>query len=81
MMGEDWAAVENIACRDMYFDCVEELCHYLKTEEKFEELYRVAHSAAEIYPFYDWQIWGKSTASSECPATKTASMSTKEQPS
>lgn len=51
MMGEDWAAVENIACRDMYFDCVEELCHYLKTEEKFEELYRVAHSAAEIYPF------------------------------
>lgn len=25
MMGEDWAAVENIACRDMYFDCVEEL--------------------------------------------------------
>ena len=55
MMGEDWAAVENIACRDMYFDCVEELCHYLKTEEKFEELYRVAHSAAEIYPFYDWQ--------------------------
>lgn len=29
----------------------------LKTEEKFEELYRVAHSAAEIYPFYDWQIW------------------------
>lgn len=50
MMGEDWAAVENIACRDMYFDCVEELCHYLKTEEKFEELYRVAHSAAEIYP-------------------------------
>ena len=57
MMGEDWAAVENIACRDMDFDCVEELCHYLKTEEKFEELYRVAHSAAEIYPFYDWQIW------------------------
>ena len=38
MMGEDWAAVENIACRDMYFDCVEELCHYLKTEEKFEAL-------------------------------------------
>ena len=57
MMGEDWAAVENIACRDMYFDCVEELCHYLKTEEKFEELHRVAHSAAEIYPLYDWQVW------------------------
>ena len=80
MMGEDWAAVENIACRDMYFDCVEELCHYLKTEEKFEELYRVAHSAAEIYHSMTGR-YGKSTASSECPATKTASMSTKEQPS
>lgn len=44
MMGEDWAAVENIACRDMYLDCV-------------EELHRVAHSAAEIYPLYDWQVW------------------------
>ena len=48
MMGEDWAAVENIACRDMYFDCVEELCHYLKTEEKFEELHRVAHSEDDL---------------------------------
>ena len=57
MMGEDWAAVENIACRDMYFDCVEELCHYLKTEEKFEELHSIAHRAAEIYPLYDWQVW------------------------
>ena len=57
MMGEDWAAVENIACRDMYFECVEELCHYLKTEEKFEELHSIAHRAAEIYPLYDWQVW------------------------
>ena len=57
MMGEDWAAVENIACRDMYFDCVEELCHYLKTEEKFEELLPCRTQRPEIYPFYDWQIW------------------------
>lgn len=28
-----------------------------ENRRKFEELYRVAHSAAEIYPFYDWQIW------------------------
>ena len=28
-----------------------------ENRKKFEELYRVAHSAAEIYPFYDWQIW------------------------
>lgn len=57
MIGEDWAAVENVRCRDMYFMCVEELCHWLKTEEKFEELHQVAHGAADIYPFDDWQIW------------------------
>ena len=57
MIGEDWAAVENVRCRDMYFMCVEELCHWLKAEEKYEELHQVAHRAADIYPFDDWQIW------------------------
>ena len=71
MMGEDWAAVENIACRDMYFDCVEELCHYLKTEEKFEDS-TVSHTAQPKSTHSMTGRYGKSTASSECPATKTA---------
>lgn len=57
MIGEDWAAVENVKCRDYYFTCVEELCTWLKSEERYEELHQVAHGAAEIYPFDDWQIW------------------------
>ena len=52
MMGEDWAAVENIACRDMYFDCVEEPCHYLKTEEKFEELNAKLYKVGVRAQFY-----------------------------
>lgn len=80
MMGEDWAAVENIACRDMYFDCVEELCHYLKTEE-ISKNSTVLHTAQPKSIHSTTGRYGKSTASSECPDTKTASMSTKEQPS
>ena len=57
MIGEDWVAVENVRFRDMYVTCMEELCHYLKTEERYEELHQAAHAAADIYPFDDWQIW------------------------
>lgn len=57
MIGEDWVAVENVRFRDMYVTCMEELCHYLKTEERYEELHQAAHAAAGIYPFDDWQIW------------------------
>ena len=57
MIGEDWVAVENVHCRELYFMCVEELCHYLQTQERYEDLHQVAHGAADIYPFDDWQIW------------------------
>lgn len=40
MIGEDWVAVENVRFRDMYVTCMEELCHYLKTEERYEGLHR-----------------------------------------
>lgn len=57
MIGENWAAVENVKCRDDYFMCTEELCKWLKTNERYEDLHRVSHKAAEIYPFDEWQIW------------------------
>lgn len=57
MIGENWAAVENIKCRDDYFMCTEELCKWLKANERYEDLHKVSHKAAEIYPFDEWQIW------------------------
>lgn len=57
MIGENWAAVENVKCRDDYFMCTEELCKWLKEHERYEELHRVSHVAAKIYPFDEWQIW------------------------
>lgn len=57
MIGENWAAVENVKCRDDYFMCTEELCKWLKVHERYEDLHRVSHVAAKIYPFDEWQIW------------------------
>lgn len=57
MIGENWAAVENVKCRDDYFMCIEELCKWLKEHERYEDLHRVSHTAAKIYPFDEWQIW------------------------
>ena len=57
MIGENWAAVENVKCRDDYFMCTEELCKWLKAHERYEDLHRVSHVAAKIYPFDEWQIW------------------------
>lgn len=57
MIGENWAAVENVKCRDDYFMCTEELCKWLKEHERYEDLHWVSHVAAKIYPFDEWQIW------------------------
>lgn len=57
MIGENWVAVENVKCRDDYFMCTEELCKWLKAHERYEDLHRVSHVAAKIYPFDEWQIW------------------------
>ena len=57
MIGENWVAVENVKCRDDYFMCTEELCKWLKEHERYEDLHRVSHVAAKIYPFDEWQIW------------------------
>ena len=59
MMGESEAAVENIACRDaVAFECVEELCHCLKTEEKIRRASQHrTQSSRRSSPLYDWQVW------------------------
>lgn len=57
MIGENWVAVENVKCRDDYFACTEELCKWLKANERYEDLHRISHKAAQIYPFDEWQVW------------------------
>lgn len=57
MIGEEWAAVKNVQYKSLYDTAVEELCNWLKEQDRFEEIYRLATKAAEIYPFDDWQMW------------------------
>lgn len=57
MIGEDWATVRNIHYRNLYFACLEELCAWLKDREEWEEIYRLATAASQVYPFEEWQIW------------------------
>lgn len=57
MIGENWAAAENASCRDLYFYCVEELCTRLQDKKRYEDIHKISHRAAEIYPFDNWQVW------------------------
>ena len=57
MIGEDWVSVRNAACREQYFYCMNEACRELMSRERYEELVDLAHAAAEIYPFEEWQEW------------------------
>ena len=57
MIGEDWVTVENIRFRDLYTECVKELCEYDMGQERYEEVYDIATTATGIYPYEDWQLW------------------------
>lgn len=57
LIGEDWAAVQNIHYRNLYFDCLNELCRWLQEKNEYEEIYKLTTTASAIYPFEEWQIW------------------------
>ena len=57
MIGEDWVAVRNAAYHEQFQYCMNEACHELLVRERYEEMVELAHAAAEIYPFEEWQIW------------------------
>ena len=42
---------------ELYFYCVEELCTRLQDKERYEDIHKISHRAAEIYPFDNWQAW------------------------
>lgn len=57
MIGESWAAERNAYYKKLYVSCLQELLENLKKKQRFEKIYRMAHYAAEIYPYDEWQIW------------------------
>ena len=57
MIGEDWATVANVHYQDLYFSVLEEVCMWLKKQEKYEKIYDLTTAASKIYPFEEWQLW------------------------
>ena len=57
MIGEDWVSVKSTSYRYQYFYCLNELCQELTVRERYEELIEIVHTASEIYPFEEWQLW------------------------
>ena len=57
MIGEDWAAVRNIHYQELYSSALQVLLEWLGKNERYEDVYRLSSTAAEIYPFEDWALW------------------------
>ncbi len=57
LQAEEWVILESARYQRMYFDCMDELCEWLKKEKEYEELLGQSGRAAAIYPFDEWQIW------------------------
>lgn len=57
LAGEEWAIVAGAHYQYLYFDCLEEVCVYLKEQREYEELLKLSSFAVSLYPFDEWQIW------------------------
>lgn len=55
MAGELWVIVEGVRLKKMYVSCVQKLGGLLAEEQEYEHMYKLYRSAAEIYPFDEWQ--------------------------
>lgn len=57
MIGEDWVAVRNIRYQELYSSTLLVLLEWLNENERYEDVYRLSSTAADIYPFEDWALW------------------------
>ncbi len=57
MIGEDWVAVRNIHYQKLYSSTLQALLEWLSKNERYEDVYRLSSTAADIYPFEDWALW------------------------
>jgi len=54
---EEWVVVEAVRYKELYVQCMEELCQLLKEEREYQLLYQVAANAVALYPYDEWQVW------------------------
>lgn len=57
MLGEDWAAVKNVEYQKTYTGSLEKVFRWLMEQKRYEEVFQLSTTAAEIYPFENWALW------------------------
>lgn len=55
LSGEDWVIVNSMRYKEQYTEALLEICGYLKEQREYEKILELAQTAAEIYPFDEWQ--------------------------
>ncbi len=54
---EEWARTCAAEYKKLYVQCMNELCTVLKSQQEYEKMYRLAGTAAALYPYDEWEIW------------------------
>lgn len=55
LSGEDWVIINSVRYKEMYSDALVSVCEYMKKQRDYETILELTSTAAEIYPFDEWQ--------------------------
>lgn len=55
LSGEDWVIINSVQYKEMYSDALVSVCEYMKKQRDYETILELTSTAAEIYPFDEWQ--------------------------
>ena len=55
MSEDNWVLKESLRYRELYFEALRQLCTYLMSHKKYNEVLKYVEPACELYPFDDWQ--------------------------
>lgn len=53
---EVWAAAENVRLKELYYDCIEQLCRLLDQRREYQQMLDIYEKVKEIYPYEEWQV-------------------------
>lgn len=51
LAAEEWVAVENVQLKEIYLNCINELCSLFYTESKYKDCIRICDKAILLYPY------------------------------
>lgn len=52
---DDWVIAESPRYRELYFNALRQVCEYLMSQKKYNDVLKYVDPACEMYPFDEWQ--------------------------